>query len=258
MKILYFGDIISKKGIKGIKSFLDKNIQKDDYAFIFANGENLAGGKGINQKTFNEIKAAGVSGVTTGNHIFDKREIYGEIKGLPEIVRPLNYPAGAPGNGSYIFEKKGLKVVLISLCGRVFMKLLDCPFKRVEQELSKVKKDCDTIIIDIHAEATSEKKALGYFLDGRVAAVLGTHTHTQTNDAQILPKGTFYISDLGMVGAKDSVLGVKKEVIINHFLTGLPFSIEVADDGLTLVNGVELTIDNLGKVTNYKVINIEI
>lgn len=136
------------------------------------------------------------------------------------------------------------------------MKSLDCPFKSVEQELSKIKEDCNTVIADIHAETTSEKKALGYFLDGRVAAVLGTHT--QTNDVQLLPKGTFYISDLGMVGAKDSILGVKKEVIINHFLTGLPFSIEVSDEGLTLINGVELTIDDLGKVTDYKVINVEI
>lgn len=258
MKILYFGDIISKKGIKGLKSFFDKNINKDDYDFIFANGENLAGGKGINKKTFTEIKEIGISGVTTGNHIFDKREIYSQIKELPEIVRPLNYPVGAPGKGSYIFEKKGLKIALVSLCGRVFMKALDCPFKKVEEELNKIKENCDSVIVDIHAEATSEKKALGYFLDGRVTAVLGTHTHTQTNDPQILPKGTFYISDLGMVGAKDSILGVKKEVIINHFLTGLPFAIEVAEEGLTLINGIELIIDDAGKVTDYKIINIEI
>lgn len=258
MKILYFGDIISKKGINGLKKYLEKFCEKDDYDFIFANGENLAGGKGINKKTFLEIKSLGVSGVTTGNHIYDKKEIYSQIIEFPEIVRPLNYPVGAPGKGSYIFEKKGLKIALVSLCGRVFMKPLDCPFKKIEEELSKLKEKCNSVIIDIHAEATSEKKALGYFLDGRVSGVLGTHTHTQTNDSQLLPKGTFFISDLGMVGAKDSILGVKKEVIINHFLTGLPFAIEIAEEGLTLVNGVELIIDDLGKVVEYKTINIEL
>lgn len=231
---------------------------REEYSFIFANGENLAGGKGINKKTFNEIKSIGVDGVTTGNHVFDKREIYGQIKELPEIVRPLNYPTGAPGKGSFVFEKKGQKIALVSVCGRVFMKALDCPFKKIEEELNKLREQCNTIIVDIHAEATSEKKALGYFLDGRVTAVFGTHTHTQTNDAQILPKGTFYMSDLGMVGAKDSILGVKKEVIINHFLTGLPFSIEVADEGLALINGIELEIDDSGRVTEHRVINVEI
>lgn len=222
--------------------------------FIFANGENLAGGKGITKKHFQELKDFGVDGVSTGNHVFDKREIYSQLKEVPEIVRPLNYPVGTPGNGYHIFYKKDLAVAIINLSGRVFMNNLDCPFKRIEEILSKVREECQTILVDFHGEATSEKKAMGYFLDGRVTAVMGTHTHVQTNDAQLLPAKTFFLTDLGMVGATTSILGVKKEVILTHFLTGLPFALQVEDEGSTTLNGIELEIiDN--RVVNFTLIN---
>ena len=258
MKILYFGDIIGRKGVRALESFLQVYLKENKVDFIFANGENLAGGKGITKKHFLEVKKIGIDGVSTGNHVFDKREIYGQLKELPEIVRPLNYPVGTPGKGFHIFMKNDLKVALINVCGRVFMKTLDCPFRRIEEIIGGLRAECQTIIVDIHGEATSEKKALGYFLDGKVTAVLGTHTHTQTNDCQLLPNKTFYMSDLGMVGAKTSILGVKKEVIINHFLTGMPFALEVAEEGLANINGIELEIDMDNKVSSYKIINQDI
>lgn len=258
MKVLYFGDIIGKNGVRSLEKFLITYLKENKIDFIFANGENLAGGKGITKKHFLEAKSIGIDGVSTGNHVFDKREIYGQLKELPEIVRPLNYPVGTPGKGFHIFMKNNMKVAIINVCGRVFMKTLDCPFRRIEEILSGLRSECETIIVDIHGEATSEKKALGYFLDGKVTAVLGTHTHTQTNDSQFLPNKTFYMSDLGMVGAKTSILGVKKEVIINHFITGMPFALEVAEEGLAIINGIELDIDVDNKVMSYKVINQDI
>ena len=258
MKILYFGDIIGKKGVRGLKGFLSGYLKENEVDFIFANGENLAGGKGITKKHFQEIRDLGVDGVSTGNHVFDKREIYGQLKELPEIVRPFNYPAGTPGKGYHIFRKNGKSAAILNLSGRVFMNALDCPFRRAAEAVSQLKEECDVILVDFHAEATSEKKALGYFLDGKVTAVLGTHTHTQTNDCQWLPQKTFFMTDLGMVGPRVSILGVKKEVILNHFLTGLPFALEVAEEGATNVNGIELVIDDSGQVTEYKMINLDI
>lgn len=258
MKILYFGDIIGKKGALALERFLKAYLVENKVDFIFANGENLAGGKGITKKHFLEVKNIGVDGVSTGNHVFDKREIYSQIKEYPEIIRPLNYPAGTPGKGYNIFMKNDKKAAVISVCGRVFMKALDCPFRKIEELLAGLREECPCIIVDIHGEATSEKKALGYFLDGKVTAVLGTHTHTQTNDAQILPNKTFYMTDLGMVGAKTSILGVKKEVIINHFLTGLPFALEIAEEGLSNINGIELEIDCDSKVSSFKIINTDL
>lgn len=255
MKILYFGDIIGRKGVRALESFLETYLKENKVDFIFANGENLAGGKGITKKQFLEVKKLGVDGVSTGNHVFDKREIYGQLKEYPEIIRPLNYPIGTPGKGFHIFTKNDFKIAVINVCGRVFMKTLDCPFRRIEEMLNNLRSECSTIIVDIHGEATSEKKALGYFLDGKVSAVLGTHTHTQTNDCQLLPNKTFFMSDLGMVGAKTSILGVKKEVIINHFLTGMPFALEIAEEGLANVNGIELEINDENRVTSYKIIN---
>lgn len=259
MKILYFGDIMGKKGMEGLKSFLSsylKNHERPD--FIFANGENVAGGKGITKKHFQELKDLGVDGVSTGNHVFDKREVLTQLKEVPEIVRPLNYPVGTPGKGWHIFRKNNLRIAIVSLCGRVFMKSMDCPFRRIEEILPMLKEEADVILVDVHAEATSEKKALGYYLDGKVSAVFGTHTHVQTNDPVYLPEKTFYLTDLGMVGARNSILGVKKDVIVSHFLTGLPFAVQVADEGPTNINAVFLEIDEKGCVTDYQLINQDI
>lgn len=258
MKILYFGDIIGTKGMNALGSFLRGYLPEHPADFVFANGENVAGGRGITKKHFQELKSLGIDGVTTGNHVFDKREIYSQLKEVPEIIRPLNYPPGTPGMGYHVFEKRGLKVGLLNLHGRVFMNNLDCPFRRGEEALRVLNEKASVILVDFHGEATSEKKALGYYLDGRVTAVLGTHTHVQTNDPQLLPKGTFYLTDLGMVGAQTSILGVKREVILNHFLTGLPFRVEVEDQGTAIINGVELDIDDAGRVSSHRLINLEV
>ena len=240
MKILYFGDIIGTSGLNALKMFLD-NYEGDPH-FIFVNGENVAGGRGITRKEWQKLKEIGVDGASTGNHIFDRRETYGDLKTTPEIIRPLNYPTGTPGKGYHIFKKGDRKVGVISACGRVYMKDLDCPFRRIDAILQEIREETDAIIVDIHGEATGEKKALGYFLDGKVTAVLGTHTHTQTNDAGPLPKGTLFMTDLGMVGARESIIGTKKDIIVNHFLTGLPFRVEVENEGPMLINGIEIEV----------------
>ena len=255
MKILYFGDLIGKAGIRGLSLYLKKHIEEKKPDFIFVNGENLAGGKGITKEVFNEVRDLGVDGFSTGNHVFDKREIIALLRETGEVIRPLNYPVGIPGKGYQIFKKNNLKVAVINLCGRVFMKPLDCPFKRVESAIKTIREETDIILVDFHAEATAEKQALGHFLDGQVAGVFGTHTHTQTNDLQLLKKGTLYLTDLGMVGANDSILGSKKDTIINHFLTGMPFRVEVEVSGPIRINGVELEIDTDGSINSFQLIN---
>lgn len=252
MRVLFFGDVIGQTGIKGLGKYLAKHSTEAD--FIFVNGENASGGRGITKKEYYQLRDLGVDGLTTGNHVFDKRETYGDLKGHSEIIRPLNYPVGVPGKGYHVFKKKNKSIGVVSLCARVFMKNLDCPFKRIDGILGDLRNETDTILVDFHGEATAEKKALGYFLDGRVTGVLGTHTHTQTNDPSWLPKKTFFLTDLGMVGAKESILGSKKDGIINHFLTGLPFRVEVEDQGAILVNGVSLEVEN-GIIKDFKLIN---
>lgn len=255
MKILYFGDLIGKTGVRGLSLYLKKHFEEEKPDFIFVNGENLAGGKGINKEVFNDVKALGVDGFSTGNHVFDKREAISLLRETGEVIRPLNYPVGIPGKGYHIFKKNNFKVAVISLCGRVYMKPLDCPFKRVEGVLKTIKEEADIILVDFHGEATAEKQALGHFLDGQVTAVLGTHTHTQTNDLQLLKKGTLYLTDLGMVGANDSILGSKKDTIINHFLTGMPFRVEVEVDGPIRINGVALDVNADGSINSFQLIN---
>lgn len=255
MKIFYFGDLIGKAGILGLSLYLKKQIKEKQPDFIFVNGENLAGGKGITKEVFNEVKDLGVDGFSTGNHVLDKKEAISLLRKTGEIIRPLNYPIGIPGKGYQVFKKNNLKVAVISLCGRVFMKPLDCPFKRVANAIKIIKEETDIILVDFHAEATAEKQALGHFLDGEVTAVFGTHTHTQTNDLQLFKKGTLYLTDLGMIGANDSILGSKKDTIINYFLTGMPFRIEVEVSGSIRINGVEFDIDSDGSISSFILIN---
>ena len=255
MKIFYFGDLIGKAGIRGLSLYLKKQIEKKQPDFIFINGENLAGGKGITKEVFNEVKNLGVDGLSTGNHVFDKIEAISLLRKTGEIIRPLNYPIGAPGKGYQIFKKNNHKVAVINLCGRVFMKPLDCPFKKAESVIRAIKDETDIILVDFHAESTAEKQALGYFLDGQVTVVFGTHTHIQTNDLQLLKKGTLYLTDLGMVGANNSILGNKKDTIINHFLTGMPFRVEVEASGSIRINGLEFDIDTDGSISSFQLIN---
>lgn len=241
IKVLFIGDIVGRPGRRAVSQFLAEN--KDVYDLVVANGENLAAGKGMTFAKYEEMISAGVDYFTSGNHIFNNDEMipYLDDKKV-KVLRPANYPASSPGRGvAKINLKNGTSVILANLQGRVFMKDdIDDPFvigKNIVDEHRG-----EIIIIDFHAEATSEKMALGYYLDGKATAILGTHTHVQTADEKILPFGTAFISDIGMSGPENSILGVKKEIIIEKFLTQLPLSHKVAT-GCTILSAVELEID---------------
>lgn len=212
--------------------------------FVIANAENSSGGSGITQKTAEELFSSGVDILTSGDHIWKKKEIFELINQEERILRPLNYPSGAPGRGSGVFKtKSGKKIAVINVNGRVFMDALECPFKSVVAVQEELVKETKIIIVDIHAEATSEKVALGWYLDGKVSAVLGTHTHIQTADEKILPQGTAYITDVGMAGPYDSVIGRKVDDVLTRFLTSLPVRFEVAEGNIQL-HAVVLDVDD--------------
>lgn len=251
IKILFIGDIVGKPGRRAAKKKIADLKKSENIDYVFANGENLAAGKGITFAKYEEMIDAGVDFFTSGNHVWNNKEIVEHLADPKiKILRPYNYPKSSPGKGFEVFED----LVLANLQGRVFMKDdVEDPFST---GLEIVREHSDKpVIIDIHAEATSEKVALGHFLDGKAAAVLGTHTHIQTSDETILPNGTGYITDIGMSGPKDSVLGIKKEVIIEKFLTQLPQSHKVAS-GDSIFNAVIIELDKKTKKTiNIKRIN---
>lgn len=260
MKVIFLGDIIGKPGRNALARKLDILIRENEADMIIANGENAAGGIGISPGTCDSLFEMGVDMVTSGNHIFKKKEIIDYLDLEPRLLKPANYPPGTPGKGYYIFEVEklgGLKVAVINICGRVFVDNLDCPFRTIDRILEYIKEKTPVIIVDIHAEVTSEKVAMGWFLDGRVSAVIGTHTHIQTADERILPGGTAYITDVGMVGSRDSVIGVKKENIIKRFLTQMPQQFTVAKEDVW-INGVVIDIDEkIGKARQIIRINCE-
>ena len=210
---------------------------------VVANAENAAGGNGLTEQVANELYYNGVDFITLGNHVWDKKDILDFIDKEERVIRPANYPSGTPGKGYKIFTKNNIKLSIINLQGRVYMQTLECPFRTMDNILSQIASQTKIIVVDIHAEATSEKVALGYYLDGKVSAVIGTHTHIQTADERILPKGTGYITDVGMTGPYESVLGMKKESIITRFLTQMPNRFEVAA-GMSQLNAVFIEIDN--------------
>lgn len=253
MNILVIGDIVGKPGRRALKSLLPGLQKKHDIHFTIANAENAAGGRGLNREVFNEIIGAGVDVCTMGNHVWDNREIYTFIDDEPRIVRPANYPGNCPGQGFHIYTAGfSKKVAVMNVSGRVFLDALDCPFQIAETILSRLQDKADLIIIDFHGEATSEKLAFAYYFAGRADAVLGTHTHIMTADERILPGDTAYITDLGMTGPVDSILGMEKEQVIRRFLRQRPARFEVAK-GAAQLQGVVL---NFNDDTN-KVINIE-
>jgi len=232
MKFLFIGDTIGRTGRKALNQFLPATIQKYQPDFITLNVENIAGGFGITKKVLNQIKQFPIDVFTSGNHIFDKKDVFEIIDKEENLLRPANYPPSAPGKGYTVVEKNGKKVAVINLMGRVFMGIpLDCPFRKFDEIYEQVK-DCDYIIVDFHAEATSEKTAFGYYVDGRATVVFGTHSHVATADEKLLPKGTVYLSDVGMTGAYHSVIGMKIDQPIQKFLTGLSKKYDVAKDGL--------------------------
>lgn len=244
MNILVIGDIVGRPGRNVLGSLLPEIQRKYDIAFTIANAENAAGGRGLTRSVMNEILAAGIDVITMGNHVWDNKEILTFIHDEFRLIRPANYPGPCPGQGYHLYKGGFNKnVAVVNLSGRVFLPPLDCPFQIMDEIMDELKDAADIIIVDFHAEATSEKLALAYYLDGRVQAVLGTHTHIQTADERILPGGTAYISDLGMTGPKDSILGMDKELVIQKFLSGRPVRLEVAS-GKAQLEGVILQIDD--------------
>ena len=238
MKILAIGDVIGKPGRKAVKQFLPGLINEFDINFVVANGENSAHGIGITVNTARELHESGVHVITTGNHVWAQREIIQSLGGDSRIIRPLNFPPAAPGRGYIIVDN----VMVVNLIGRVFVGQFDCPFRAMDSLLSSSGPLPGAIIVDFHAEATSEKIALGRYLDGRVSAVLGTHTHIGTTDARVLPRGTAYVTDIGMVGPVDSIIGDDVDNVLNSFLTGLPHRLSVGK-GRVAFDAMLLDID---------------
>ena len=253
MKVLVIGDIVGEPGRRAVAKHLPKLVVQQSVDLVIGNGENAAGGFGITPELAGELYDLGISVITTGNHAWDKKEIIGFIRQEPRLFRPANYPDGVPGRGSIVVETPaGERLAVLHLMGRVYMPTLDCPFQVARRELARLKQETSAIIVDMHAEVTSEKMAMGHFLDGEVTAVVGTHTHVQTADEQILPKGTAYITDIGMTGPVDSVIGVKKELAIEKFLTQMPRRFEVAS-GPALLCAVLIELDGrLGKAVSIQ------
>ncbi|WP_199663276.1 TIGR00282 family metallophosphoesterase [Mitsuokella sp. AF33-22] len=229
MRIMLVGDVIGRPGRRTFQNYTPKLREEKNIDVVIVNGENSAGGKGFTRKALDELYRAGADIVTSGNHVWDKKDVLSFIDDEPFLIRPANYPEGTPGKGwcSYPFKAKNIGVM--NLSGRAFMPPLDCPFQKVEELLREMKQECDIIFLDFHAETTSEKMAMGFYLDGRVNGVVGTHTHVQTADERLLPKGTAYITDLGMVGPRDSVLGVKTDIILRKFTTAMPVRFDLAE-----------------------------
>lgn len=251
MKVLFLGDIIGKPGRRSVRKFLSK--KKEEFDFVIANVENSAGGFGITGPVFEELKEMGVDFMTSGNHIWDKKDGAKVLDQFPEfIIRPANYPPGVMGHGFAIRNAGNLRIGIINLQGRVFMEPIDDPFRKADEIIQEIKEKVDIIIVDFHAEATAEKYALGWYLDGRVTAILGTHTHVQTADERILNKGTFYITDVGMCGSVDSVIGTRIEDALSKFKYQTPVRFNMAK-GNEEVQGVLITIDEKNKmVVDYK------
>ncbi|MDO5556036.1 MAG: TIGR00282 family metallophosphoesterase [Clostridia bacterium] len=244
MKILIIGDIVGTSGVRKVKEILSRTIQQEKIDFVIANGENSSDGMGITSKIFKELQTAGVNIITMGNHTWGKKDIFNIINNK-NLLRPANYPKNVLGNGYGIYECKGKRIAVINLIGRVDMNILsENPFIVVEDIINKIRDKSDIIIVDFHAEATAEKIAMGYFLDGKVTCVFGTHTHVITADETILEKGTAYITDIGMTGPKKSVIGMDIEASIKRFLTTMPERYKVSTDEEITCNGCILTLNS--------------
>lgn len=244
MHILFIGDIVGKPGRDAVTTLVPELRRKHSLDLVIANGENSAHGAGLTGSTVRELLEAGVDVVTSGDHTWDQKGFETEIDRLPQVIRPLNFTPSAPSRGSTVVNVDGkLPVGVLNIIGRTYMPPADCPFRAAESEIAKLRRQTSIIIVDFHGEATSEKIAMGRYLDGKVSAVLGTHTHVQTSDDQILPNGTAYISDAGMTGPHDSVLGRDVQAVIRRFLTQMPQKLEVATGKVELC-GVLLDVDD--------------
>jgi metallophosphoesterase (TIGR00282 family) len=241
LNVLFIGDVVARQGRRAVENLLAGLKTELEIDFTIANGENAAGGFGLTKKVVDELFASGVDVITSGNHIWDKREIVPMLDSMDRVLRPHNYPPGVPGRGCGVYQAgEGVSICVINLQGRVFMRAIDCPFRTADMLLDQIRGP--VTVVDMHAEATSEKIAMGWYLDGRVAAVVGSHTHVQTADERVLPGGTAFITDAGMTGAFDSVIGIEKEAILNRFLTGIPNRFDQARGDARLA-GVVISID---------------
>ncbi len=253
MKIFFIGDIVGRPGRQLVNVLVPRLVRDNAIDFVIANAENAAGGLGATPKILRSLLSYGVDAITMGNHVWSKKEILDGIEDFVQVIRPANFPDGAPGQGAAVVEgPAGVKVGIVNVLGRVFMMPIECPFRVVNEEIKRLREQVKILIVDFHAEATSEKKAMGYYLDGRISALVGTHTHVMTADETILPGGTAYISDVGMTGPHDSVLGVKKDSVISNYLTRMPVRFEVAQED-PILHGVLIDVDeNSGKATNIR------
>lgn len=243
MRVLFIGDIVGEPGRHAVKELLPVLRSKHKIEFTVANAENVAGGSGVTPALADELFGDGIDCLTSGDHIWKRKEILDYIQTNKRLLRPANYPRNCPGFGSSVIKSEsGTGIAVINLIGRVFMQPLECPFRVVKEEIDRLKDKARIVIVDIHAEATSEKIALGWYLDGLVSAVVGTHTHVQTADEKILPGGTAFIADAGMTGPFDGVIGRKKEQILTRFITQMPARFEMAEGDIQL-HGVIIDID---------------
>jgi metallophosphoesterase (TIGR00282 family) len=255
-KILFVADVVGHPGRDAVKAILPGLKQEVEPDLTVVNGENAAGGFGLTAKIVAELKSHGADVITSGNHVFAQKEFVGELPDLEGVLRPANYPPSAPGQGSCVVEVAGKRALVMNLIGRIFLESLDDPFRAADAILA-ANPDIRIVFCDMHAEATSEKTAMGWYLDGRASAVVGTHTHIPTADARILPRGTAYVTDVGMVGPRDGCIGMDKDIVLQRFLTGVPNRFAVASGPVTF-NSVLVNIDgSSGRATSIQRIDRE-
>jgi len=248
VKLLFVGDVVGGLGRRTLTGLLPNLREELAPDFVVVNGENVAGGVGITEKTARELLGAGVDAITLGNHAYRHKEVFGYLDSDAPIVRPANYPRAAPGRGHLVVEREGVRLAVVNLSGTVFVEAARSPFAEADAILADLRAQADHVLVDFHAEATSEKVALGRLLDGRVTAVIGTHTHIQTNDPTVLPGGTAYLTDAGMTGPHDSVIGVRSDLIVRRFVTGLPVRFEPGEGDVRL-EGALIECDGQGRAT---------
>lgn len=253
MKLLFIGDIVGSPGREMVTEYLPKLKEKYRPQVTVVNGENAAAGKGITEKIYKQFLQLGIQAITMGNHTWNKKEIMEFIDDAPYLIRPANFPENNPGKGIIYLNVNDVEIAIINLQGRTYLEPNDDPFRKGDELIAEAKERTNVIVIDFHAEATSEKQAFAWYVDGRVSAVIGTHTHTQTADERILPNGTAFITDVGMTGSYDGILGVEKESVINRFLTNMPVRFEVEKKGRKQLNGCIIQIDPItGKATHIE------
>src|SRR5438067_19252 len=251
MRLLFVGDIVGSTGRRAFEALLPALRESEQPDFVLVNGENAAGGVGITPKLVTALLEAGADAITLGNHAFRHREVYELLDSESRVVRPANYPKVAPGKGHTIVERDGRSLAVVNIAGMVFMNAARSPFAEADAVLSELRGRADHVLVDFHAEATSEKVAMGWYLDGRVTACVGTHTHVPTADARVLPGGTAYVSDVGMTGARGGVIGVRREQARERFLTQLPARFDPSDE-VPWLNAVVIDADDAGRATGIR------